>query len=113
MLGFEIAGRFTVRRPDGTEINIIRLAMGGVWLNISRVPGLTERDRRLEYAGWRHIAFGTRDVQQAWDGLRARGADVVGNGRVVFDPPGYAVSFVRDPDGNFIELYEDLRAPSF
>jgi Glyoxalase/Bleomycin resistance protein/Dioxygenase superfamily len=38
MLGFEIAGRFDARRPDGVVINIIRLTMGGVWLNISRLP---------------------------------------------------------------------------
>ena len=113
MLGFSIAGRLTVRRPDGVEIEIIRMVMDGVWLNISRVPGLTERDRRLEYAGWRHIAFGTGNVQQAWDRLKSLGANVVGNGRVTFDPPGYAVAFVRDPDGNFIEFYQDLRVPSF
>jgi catechol 2,3-dioxygenase-like lactoylglutathione lyase family enzyme len=113
MLGFEIAGRFDARRPDGVVINIIRLTMGGVWLNISRLPGLTERDRQLEYAGWRHLAFGTGDVQRAWEQLRARGADVVGRGPVTFDPPGYQVAFVRDPDGNFIEFYKDLRAPAF
>jgi catechol 2,3-dioxygenase-like lactoylglutathione lyase family enzyme len=113
MLGFEIAGRVRAGRPDGVEIEIIRLTMGGLWLNVSRVPNLTERDRRLEYAGWRHLAFGTGDVQRAWESLRARGADVVGQGRMVFDPPGYAVAFVRDPDGNFVEFYQDLRAPAF
>lgn len=113
MLGFTIAGRVRARRPDGTEVEIIRLTMGGVWLNVSRVPNLTERDRRLEYAGWRHLAFGTGDVQRAWESLRARGADVVGHGRIVFDPPGYEVAFVRDPDGNFVEFYQDLRAPTF
>lgn len=111
MLGFEISGRFTARRPDGVEIQIIRLTMGGLWLNVSRVPGLTERDRRLEYAGWRHVAFATGDVQRTYDQLKARGAEVVGSGATTFDPPGYSVAFVRDPDGNFIEFYRDLRRP--
>lgn len=113
MLGFTIAGRVTAKRPDGVEIEITRLVMDGLWLNISRLPGLTERDRRLEYAGWRHLSFGTGDVQRAWESLRARGADVVGTGRIRFDPPGYAVAFVRDPDGNYIEFYQDLRKPVF
>jgi glyoxylase I family protein len=112
MLGFEIRSRITARRADGVEIAIIRVAMGGVWLNISRVisrvPNLTERDRRLEYTGWRHLAFATGDVQRAWESLRLRGAEVIGQGRTIFDPPGFATAFVRDPDGNYIELYQDL-----
>lgn len=113
MLGFTIAGRFTVRRPDGVEINIVRLTMDGLWLNISHLPGIADRDRRVEYAGWRHVAFGTGDAQRAWESLKARGAEVVGNGRVTFEAQGYAVAFARDPDGNFIEFYQDIRPPAF
>lgn len=113
MLGFEIAGQVRTRRSDGVEVEIIRLRMGGLWLNVSRVPDLARREQGREYAGWRHLAFGTGDVQRAWESLRERGANVVGTGRLVFDPPGFAAAFVRDPDGNLIEFYADLRPPTF
>lgn len=38
MLGFVIAGRVTAKRPDGVDIEIIRLTMDGIWLNISGCP---------------------------------------------------------------------------
>jgi catechol 2,3-dioxygenase-like lactoylglutathione lyase family enzyme len=111
-LGLAHDARFTIQRPDGTVIDIIRLKLGDMLLHISKLDKLTPKARQLEYEGWRHIAFVVDDVDKAWASLKSSGADAVGSGGIDFVPRGaalsaYRVSFVRDPDGNFIELYQD------
>jgi catechol 2,3-dioxygenase-like lactoylglutathione lyase family enzyme len=111
-LGLAQDARFTIKRPDGTTIDIIRLKLGDVLLHVSKLDKLTPKARQLEYEGWRHVALVVDDVDKAWAALKASGADAVGNGGIDFVPQGanvlaYRVSFVRDPDGNFIELYQD------
>jgi catechol 2,3-dioxygenase-like lactoylglutathione lyase family enzyme len=107
MLGLKRDTRFVLTRPDGVRIDVIRLRLGDFLMHVSQLDNLTPRQRQLEYTGWRHIALVVDDVDAAWAALKAKGADVAGNGGLNFNPPGYRVSFVRDPDGNFIELYQD------
>ncbi len=68
---------------------------------------LLQGARGREYQGWRHVAFAVEDVDAAWARLKAGGADVVGNGAINFVPLGYRVAYARDPEGNFVELYQD------
>jgi catechol 2,3-dioxygenase-like lactoylglutathione lyase family enzyme len=112
MLGLKQDARFTIRRPDGVSIDVIRLRLGDVLMHVSRLEKLTPKERQLEYTGLRHIALIVDDVDKAWADLKAKGVDAVGNGGLNFTPQGgdvlaYRVSFVRDPDGNFVELYQD------
>lgn len=107
MLGMVLDARFTIKRPDGSQIDVVRLRLGTMLMHVSRVPDLMPRDRKREHQGWRHVSFAVPDVDAAWSRMRALGADVVGTGGMNFDPPGYRVAFVRDPEGNFVELYQD------
>ncbi len=107
MLGLQRDAQFTLTRPDGVKIDVIRLKLGDFLMHVSQLGSLTPRERTLEYTGWRHLSFVVDDVDKAWADLKARGADAAGNGAINFSPPGYRVAFVRDPDGNFVELYQD------
>ncbi len=107
MLGMALDARFTLKRPDGTQIDVLRLRLGSMLMHVSKLPDLVPRERGREYQGWRHVSFAVPDVDAAWSRLKANGADVVGNGGINFDPPGYRVAFVRDPEGNFVELYQN------
>lgn len=57
--------------------------------------------------GWAHIVFGTDDVDREYRLLKERGANP--------SEPASNQAFknrtfyVRDPDGNYIELYQDLK----
>jgi catechol 2,3-dioxygenase-like lactoylglutathione lyase family enzyme len=112
MLGMQNDARFSIKRPDGSSVDIIRLKLGDFLMHVSTLDKLTAKERQLEYAGWRHVAFIVDDVDKVWADLKAKGADIVGRGGMDFNPqgaslPAYRVAFVRDPDGNFVELYQE------
>jgi methylmalonyl-CoA/ethylmalonyl-CoA epimerase len=62
-----------------------------------RVP-----DEDLKTRGTKHFAFAVRNVNAAAEELRARGADVV----FVKELPFASFAFIRDNDGNLIELLQ-------
>jgi catechol 2,3-dioxygenase-like lactoylglutathione lyase family enzyme len=114
-LGFQEIDRRVLAREDGVRFDSVQIGIGGLWINVSRLPNLARRDPALTYAGWRHIALAVRDVPGTWARLRAAGVDVLGPAPYRFAVEGsrfgaqsYVAGFLRDPEGNVVELYEDL-----
>ncbi|GLW70771.1 hypothetical protein Kpho02_30700 [Kitasatospora phosalacinea] len=66
-------------------------------------------------AGLRHLALAVADLAAAEKELRARGVEVVG-GPVEVDAPeaarGVKFLYLRDPDGNLVELIEPPAPPA-
>jgi catechol 2,3-dioxygenase-like lactoylglutathione lyase family enzyme len=56
--------------------------------------------------GIRHIAFAVEDIDAVVDGLRARGAELVGELERYQDM--YRLCYVRGPEGIIIELAEQI-----
>lgn len=106
-LGFTIRDRFTLTRPDGRTIDVVRIEIPGLRMNISHFDSSVSPNRTTENQGWRHIAFEVDSVDQNYQQLRARGVEFIGE-PFTYDPPGYRVAFFRDPEGNTLQLYQDL-----
>ncbi len=74
--------------------------------SLNRRPG----DRCLRWAsvreGIRHIAFAVEDIDAVVAGLRARGAELVGELERYEDR--YRLCYVRGPEGIIIELTEQI-----
>lgn len=83
--------------PSGVEINLILNAGAATEPNILM-------DVPEKHAGITHIALLCPDVLAAKSALEARGIRLSG-GPVRFGPQAQGV-FVRDPDGNVIELHQ-------
>ncbi len=113
--GFQIVDRAVLAREDGVRFDSVRVGIPGLWINISRLPNLASRDPALTYNGWRQVSLAVRDVPAVLQQLKANGVDVIGQGALTFDVQGsrfganrYRAGFVRDPEGNVVELYEDM-----
>jgi catechol 2,3-dioxygenase-like lactoylglutathione lyase family enzyme len=105
-LGFNMTDRFSLTRPDGRQIDVIRIARPGLQLNISKFPGSMSLSRSTENQGWRHLAFEVEDVDRTYQQLRSQGVQFMAE-PFTYDPPGYRVVFFRDPEGNILELYQE------
>ena len=88
-----------MQTPDGN---------GRLELTKFRSPPTREGDRHApaNAPGIRHVSFAVDDVDAAVAGLRARGADLVGE--VVSYENVYRLCYVRGPEGIIIELAERI-----
>jgi catechol 2,3-dioxygenase-like lactoylglutathione lyase family enzyme len=88
-----------MQTPDGN---------GRLELTKFRSPPTRDGDRRApaNAPGIRHVSFAVDDVDAAVAGLRARGADLVGE--VVSYANVYRLCYVRGPEGIIIELAERI-----
>lgn len=78
---------------------------GGPRLELMQMPGIVQRDRARQDAGWIHVAFnfGSRaEVDRLTAELAAAAVPVADGPRQTGD--GYYESVVLGPDGNRIEL---------
>jgi glyoxylase I family protein len=105
-LGFSITDHVSLTRPDGRQIDVIRIAKPGLQLNISKFPGSVPPNRSTENQGWRHLAFEVEDVDRTYQQLRSQGVQFITE-PFTYDPPGYRVVFFRDLEGNILELYQE------
>lgn len=105
-LGFSITDRFSLTRPDGRQIDVIRIARPGLQLNISKFPGSVPPNRSTENQGWRHLAFEVEDVDRTYQQLRSHGVQFITE-PFSYNPPGYRVVFFQDLEGNILELYQE------
>ena len=64
------------------------------------------RDAPANTAGIRHVAFVVEDIEAVVAGLRARGADLVGE--LVRYQDSYWLCYVRGPEGIIVELAEKI-----
>jgi catechol 2,3-dioxygenase-like lactoylglutathione lyase family enzyme len=88
-----------MRTPDGH---------GGLELVQFHAPSSQTGDRRASAntLGLRHIAFAVVDIDGVVAGLRARGAELVGELESYQDR--YRLCYVRGPDGIIVELAEQI-----
>jgi catechol 2,3-dioxygenase-like lactoylglutathione lyase family enzyme len=64
------------------------------------------RDAPANTPGIRHITFAVEDIDSVVDGLRARGAELVGE--LVRYEDSYLLCYVRGPEGIIVELAEKI-----
>jgi catechol 2,3-dioxygenase-like lactoylglutathione lyase family enzyme len=99
--------RFTLTRPNGSQIQVVRVEAPGLQMNISEFDGSVAPNRTVDEQGWRHLAFQVDNVDQTYQRLQAEGVEFLTE-PFTYDPPGYRIAFFRDPEGNILELYQDL-----
>jgi len=92
------------------EQEIVFLDAGGMILEIvgEQAPGQASPDG-FERRGWQHLAWEVEDVDAAYADLVARG--VTGHSAPEDFPPEaprLRIAFLRDPDGNLLELVQPL-----
>lgn len=106
-LGFTIGDRFTLTRPDGSEVQVVRVEIPGLQMNISKFDGSVSPNRGVDEQGWRHLALQVDNVDQTYQQLVAKGVQFLTE-PFTYNPPGYRIAFFRDPEGNILELYQDI-----
>lgn len=85
--------------PDGGMIELLKFS--------SPEWGRLSYGRELCDFGFSHVALTVKDLDAEYDRLTAVGVEFLSPPQV--GPDGYAkVVFCRDPEGNFIELVENL-----
>ncbi|QOR40453.1 VOC family protein [Billgrantia diversa] len=80
---------------------------GGIHLELFSFPEPPARQSYPEACGWRHLALATTDLDACMKLLQARGARAE---PIRIDAlTGSRFTFMSDPDGTPIELYEEKR----
>ncbi len=98
---------FGVDAPQPTcKIGAIRVPGGAMVEIFEFQPQQQGVDVPWNRAGMTHLAFDVRDTQKWYDYLVSKGVEIVS--RPERSPRGHTFFFVKDPDGNLIELM-DLR----
>ncbi|NJN58197.1 MAG: hypothetical protein HC879_12220 [Leptolyngbyaceae cyanobacterium SL_5_9] len=90
-----------------TAIIIPVAGQDGLQRNISEFEGSVSPNRTVDEQGWRHLAFQVDSVDQTYQRLQAEGVEFLTE-PFTYDPPGYKIAFFGDPEGNILELYQDL-----
>jgi catechol 2,3-dioxygenase-like lactoylglutathione lyase family enzyme len=117
IMGLEVAidfwetGEFidTVQDLSGVNLHMIKLtAPDGSMIELLKDEAHPtpppERNRMCD-RGIRHIAFTVADVEESWRVLRDNGCEVLSD--PVYAPDGKArLFFVRDPEGNLLEIVQ-------
>jgi glyoxylase I family protein len=101
----EVLGLAEVGRFEGYEIAFLQAGEAAIEL-----CGREHVDEPRGQ-GWNHLAFEVADLNAAMAALAARGVGFL-SGPTEF-PPAAArarIAFLRDPDGNLLELYQPLGA---
>ncbi|WP_192385643.1 SMU1112c/YaeR family gloxylase I-like metalloprotein [Mesorhizobium silamurunense] len=81
------------------------LQRGSIQIELFSFPAPPSRSTKPEACGLRHIAFSVASVEATADLLRAQSVDVE---PIRTDPyTGRLFTFIADPDGLPIELYQD------
>jgi catechol 2,3-dioxygenase-like lactoylglutathione lyase family enzyme len=98
-LGLELQGEGSVEGRWVDHIN----GLEGVRADIARGR---QPARAGEHPGIRHVAFAVEDIDAVVAGLRARGAEPVGELERYED--SYRLCYVRGPEGIIVELAEQI-----
>ena len=106
----------TIQHISGVNLHMIKLAalpvqgQGGTLIELLKDeahPTPPPERNRLCDRGIRHIAFTVADVEASWQALHARGCETLSD--PVTSPDGKArLFFVRDPEGNLLEMVQML-----
>src|SRR5690348_2444246 len=105
-------GISTMAGKDGVVLQVVRLAAAqtpGILLDLQQyvAPPGSVSDAQLGDVGHSHVCFGIDDIDDACAELRARGTELVSE-PVSFELESgvLKVVFLKDPDGNVLELVE-------
>ncbi len=96
----------------GGNYVLLRDKRSGQKLELNWYPGGSPYD--VPYAvgeGLDHIAFKVEDIDQTLGALAAKGIEPLAIDPTLAQPPGagFRVAYVKDPDGNWIELYQHFK----
>lgn len=106
-LEFVVSDRFTLTRPNGSQVQVVRIETPGLQMNVSEFDGSVAPNRTVDEQGWRHLAFQVDNVDQTYQRLQAEGVEFLTD-PFTYEPPGCRIAFLKDPEGNILELYQDL-----
>ena len=91
-----------LRRNLTNSRRIVFLRIGESMLELMHMGPASEPVDSREHYGVHHIGIKTDDFESAYQDLKAKGADFLGE---PFEPtPGIRLAFLRDPNGAVIEL---------
>ena len=105
-LGLPVVGGF-----PGNDIVFVQAGTTTIELIEQEGPPLPDAEDRAGHHGWHHVAWEVEDVDAAFAELAARGVSVHSPPES-FPPesPTMRIAFLRDPDGNLLELLQPLGA---
>jgi len=105
-LGLPVVGGFS-----GHDIVFIQAGTTKIELIGEKGPAASGPEDRASHRGWHHLAWEVEDVDAAFAELAARGVSVHSPPES-FPPeaPTMRIAFLRDPDGNLLELLQPLGA---
>jgi catechol 2,3-dioxygenase-like lactoylglutathione lyase family enzyme len=98
---------------EGVHLRLPGYAEGGPTLEIFTYARLAKDVRpEVNRPGFGHIAFSVGSVEQAREAVLAAGGSTVGEIVILTPPGGHSVTwcYVRDPEGNIVELQRGDRA---
>jgi len=120
-LGFAVLTERTAEGPwieqvtglEAVRVRIVHLHGHGYNLELLEYerPRGADRARAFQDAGSAHLCFHTDDIDAALERLLACGAERINDPQTVVGGPndGGRVVYLRDPDGNAVELHQLAR----
>jgi len=105
----------TLLRLHDTDLHAVYLTRDGVRIELLHysAPPLVERPERvMNEVGLTHLSFRVADITATLAALRAAGVVVLDDTMLRFPEVGAAACFVRDPDGQLIELVQSPGDPA-
>ena len=105
----------TLLRLRGTDLRAVYLTRDGVRIELLYFasPPTAERPPRvMNEPGLTHLSFRVVDLAATLAALRTAGVAILEDTRLQFPDFGSAACFVRDPDGQLIELVQSPGDPS-
>ncbi len=97
-LGMKLEGRYPIEETEGI-VAILTSEEDGQVLELNWYP----EGRFKGKPGLDHLAFDVPDADEAFETLTAKGYE---SALSPFDEGSYRLAYVKDPDGNWIELSE-------
>lgn len=111
-LGFETALQWSSANKD---IRIVHMKLGAILLEIfcyanwQEAPATTKSlDTDLPRVGIKHFGLKVADIEKARDHLISIG--IAENPEITQGRTGIKYFFIKDPDGNWVEIVQDDRA---
>ena len=88
---------------------IVFLKAGSVWIELLGEDALPATSSQRGPGGWRHLALEVDDVDAAFAEMARRGVEV-SSPPEPFPPeaPEFRIAFLRDPEGNLLELIQRI-----
>ena len=105
----------TLLRLHDTDLHAVYLTRDGVrieLLHYARPPLVERPERVMNELGLTHLSFRVADIAATLAALRAAGVAVLEDTMLRFPEVGAAACFVRDPDGQLIELVQSPGDPA-